>query len=99
MVTWELWVGVSPREGYGRDQSLSEAQSSVVWNGPVRSAVDFQCFRICSEGPFQMRFFQMLATVSSVSLTVSSEGFRASDTIRQPETGLPFAGTPTLIPS
>ena len=47
----------------------------MVWNGPVRVAMAFQCFRItCSEGLFQMPSFQ-------TRITVFSESSRSFDTI------------------
>ena len=79
--------------------SLIEAQASLVWSwdSPVRSAMAFECFRITGvKDFFQMRLFQMRTTVSSESLTGSSESASASFTIRQPETRLPLGGTPTL---
>ena len=78
----ELRGAVTPREGYGRNRSLSEAQASVVWNGPVRVAMAFECFRNSGvKGLSQMRL-----TLSSERLTLPSESSSASDTIRQPET-------------
>ena len=74
----------------GRDGSLIETQAPAVWNGPLRSAMALECFRITgTKGLFQMHIFQM-------RMTVSSGIPNASDTMRQPETKVPIGGTPTL---
>ena len=79
-----------PREGDRRDISLSEAQVFGGKNGPVRSAMAFEYFRIAgTKDVLHGHSFQM-------RLTVSSESPTASDTMRQPEAKLPLGFTPTL---
>ena len=93
--------GALPEKGDRGRRSLREAQDAVVWNGPVRSAMAFECFRITpSKAPsFQMRPFQMRVTVSSErprafgTRPLSESSSSTSETIRQPETSVPLGGT------
>ena len=72
------------------NRSLSETQALGGMNGPVRSAMAFEYFRITgTKDVLQGHSFQM-------RLTVSSESPSASDTMRQPETELPLGFTPSL---
>ena len=96
--------GLSQKRGTEEGVALGGAQDAVVWNGPVRSAMAFECFRITSsKAPsFQMRPFQMRVTVSSESARafgtrpLSETSRSTSETIRQPETSVPLGGTPTM---
>ena len=87
----ELQEAAAPSRGEtGGTRSLSEAQVFGGINGPVRSAVAFEYFRIAgTRDVLHGHSFQMRLTVSSGIPT-------ASDTMRQPETKLPFGFTPTL---
>ena len=96
--------GALPEKGDGGRRSLRGAQVAVVWNGPLRSAMAFECFRITSsKAPsFQMRPFQMRVTVSSErprafgTRPLSESSSRASEAIRQPEKSVPYGGLPSL---
>ena len=62
----ELREAAAPREGDRRDRSLSEAQSSGGKNGPLRSVMPFEYFRITgTKDLLQMHAFQVRVTVSS----------------------------------